>query len=359
VDINLISPINQLGYGVASLNILKTLIRKNHKVALWVIGNGDVHSNDFITVQEAQLQTKWYNTKAPSVRIWHQHDLAMHVGKGLHVGFPIFELDKFTPEEIHQLNSVDILFVASQWASEVITSNNITTKVHVVPLGVDREIFSEHTCHVDRGHTTVFMNIGKWEKRKGHDILAQVFNLAFNDKDDVQLIMHCNNPFLSPAKQKEWELLYTKSKLGKAGKILISSNRFASQYELARYMQKADCGVFPSRAEGWNLELLEFMSMGKAVIATDYSAHTEYASSHNCCMIDIDKLEPAEDGIWFHKQGQWAAWGKSQTNQLVEYLRNIHQLKQAGMLPVDIGGIHTAKRFTWDNTIKCMEEYLC
>jgi glycosyltransferase involved in cell wall biosynthesis len=357
MDINLISPINSLGYGYTSLNILKTLVRRNHKVSLWVIGNGDVHINDFQTVQQAQLQTKWYNTNAPSVRIWHQHDLAMHVGRGLHIGFPIFELDSFTTEEIHQLNSVDMLFVPSYWAVQVLENNKVNTVKALVPLGVDREIFSPALVNIKK--TTIFMNCGKWEKRKGHDILAQAFNLAFNPNDDVQLIMHCNNPFLSPAKQREWELIYEKSKLGKSGKIHISKTRLDNQYELARYMRTADCGVFPSRAEGWNLELLEFMSLGKTVIATDYSAHTQYVNKENCCLIHCDGLEYAEDGIWFNKQGKWATWGKNQTEQLVEHMRTVHKLKQENTLTINKSGIDTAKKFTWDNSVNLMEEYLC
>ena len=39
-------------------------------------------------------------------------------------------------------------------------------------------------------------------------------------------------------------------------------------------MAEAHCGVFPARSEGWNLGLVEMLSMGRHVIATDYSAHT-------------------------------------------------------------------------------------
>ena len=56
-------------------------------------------------------------------------------------------------------------------------------------------------------------------------------------------------------------------------------------------MAKTDCGVFPARAEGWNLELLEMMSCNKPVIATNYSAHTEFCDDKNCMLIDIEDME--------------------------------------------------------------------
>ena len=52
-------------------------------------------------------------------------------------------------------------------------------------------------------------------------------------------------------------------------------------------MSQVDCGVFPSRAEGRNLELLEMMSAGKHVITTDYSAHTEFCTKDNAGLVPI------------------------------------------------------------------------
>ena len=68
-------------------------------------------------------------------------------------------------------------------------------------------------------------------------------------------------------------------------------------------MSQTDCGVFPARAEGWNLELLEMMSCGKNVIATNYSSHTEFCNSENCMLVETTELEDAHDGKWFRGQG--------------------------------------------------------
>ena len=64
-------------------------------------------------------------------------------------------------------------------------------------------------------------------------------------------------------------------------------------------MSKVDVGIFPSRAEGWNLEILELMSCGKHIITTNYSAHTEFCNKENALLVDIDELETAYDGKWF------------------------------------------------------------
>ena len=65
--------------------------------------------------------------------------------------------------------------------------------------------------------------------------------------------------------------------------------RQKTQNDVYNIMIQTDCGVFPARAEGWNLELLEMMACGKQVIATNYSAHTEFCNPDNCRLINTAK----------------------------------------------------------------------
>ena len=119
-------------------------------------------------------------------------------------------------------------------------------------------------------------------------------------------------------------------------------------------MMQADVGVFPSRAEGWNLEALEMMSVGKRVIMTDYSAHTEFATDSNSKLIKIEETEPAYDGIWFEGQGEWACMGENQIEQLVHHMRECHIEKNE----TNESGVSTAKTFSWDNCAKKIMEAL-
>ena len=96
MNINLSAPANPLGYGVVGLNVLKSLYEKDHRVAFWPIGNVECDESDAPMIHETIANQSSYDNKAPSLRIWHQHDLAQHVGKGKNCAFPIFELDKET-----------------------------------------------------------------------------------------------------------------------------------------------------------------------------------------------------------------------------------------------------------------------
>ena len=108
----------------------------------------------------------------------------------------------------------------------------------------------------------------------------------------------------------------------------------------------SDCGLYPSRAEGWNLELLETMAMNKPVIATNYSAHTEFCNNDNCMLVDIDSTEKAFDNKAFVGQGNWAKIGPNQIEQTINHMRYCYNNK----ISTNNNGVITANIYSWSNT---------
>lgn len=351
MNINLIAPINQLGYGVAGLNILKSL-QKYCPVALFPIGQMQITTQeDADAVKKAIDSSRFFVANAPCIKVWHQNDMAQFVGKGEHIGFPIFELDTFNELEKHHLSSVDRLFVCSKWAKDVI--NNQIDKfqineamgwgthnppIGVVPLGVDMSIFKP--AEPTSKDKIIFFNCGKWEIRKGHDILIEAFKRVAKQHDNVELWMMCSNPFNSPEENNRWHQLYNHPKV----KLIP---RAETQSQVYNIMSQATCGVFPSRGEGWNLELLEMMACGKHVITTNYSAHTEFCNSDNSYLVPINGVEPAFDGKWFFNQGNWAKIADNEVDILTILMNNFVESYNG---EPNVAGIETAKQFSWDNT---------
>ena len=359
MKLNLQAPINQLGYGIAGINILKALQSGGVEVSFFPVGQPQVtNQTDADAVRKGLETAQMFDPQAPCIKIWHQNQMAERIGSGKFIGFPIFELDTFNDLEKHHLLACDELMVCSQWARRVVTGNNfgyykadgrpkLPPKTHVVPLGVDTKLFQGLSDRQD--DKTIFFNCGKWEIRKGHDILINAFKKVLEHGEDAELWMMCTNPFNSPEEDARWHQLYNHPKV----KLIP---RAETQAEVYNIMSQVDCGVFPSRGEGWNLELLEMMAAGKHVVATDYSAHTEFCTKENAGLVSIKDTESAFDGKWFFGQGNWAKIGAHEELDL--YMKMMkYILDKKGT--VNLAGIETAKKFSWQNTaremIRCLK----
>jgi glycosyltransferase involved in cell wall biosynthesis len=346
MNINFSCPINNTGYGIASWNILKNLYRLNLNIAYFPIGQPSASSKeDYDLILKLYHNSHYFDHEAPFIKIWHQFDLANHIGKGKYFALPFFELDTFNEMELSHLKVPDQLLVTSNWAKDVLRSNNINSQVNIVPLGVDRNIFDENKYAKNHTNKYVFLNIGKWELRKGHDILLELFQNAFPFQEDVELWLLASentNNYSSAKELDRWKNIYNSDP---RVKLLPSAQ---NHIEIAQIMNDANCGIFPSRAEGWNLELLEMMSMNKPVIATNYSAHTEFCNSNNCYLIDIEEKEKAYDGKAFIGQGSWAKIDQKQKDQIIEYMRNAYK----NNIKINNHGVETAEKYSWFNSAK-------
>jgi len=346
--INYVAPINNTtGYGITSTNILKSIAKNSdNDISLFAMGNVGVDSeSDKKLLEQLMLKTQeGFDTHAPCLKVWHPHDLSMSVGKGKYGALIFFELDTIKQIEKTHINNLDVVFVASNWAKRILQDNGITTKIVVSPLAVDTNVFRDHE-HPKQFTTDTykFINIGKWEIRKGHDFLLEAFNNAFTEEDDVELFMINHNPFISAQENQIWVDMYKNSKLGNK---ITPIARVPTHLDLAKVIRDMDCGFFPARAEGWNNEILEVMALNKPIITTNYSAHTEYCIKHNAFLIDIDELTIAEDGKFFNGEGKWADLGEKQMDQTVEYLRKVYKEN----IKTNPKGLQTAKKYTWDNT---------
>lgn len=347
MELNLNCPLNFVSYGIVSQNIFDKLL-EHYLIYLFPINpNVEVEPRLQQRVQDAIVMNPMYNYNAPTLKIWHQWDYIMP-GRGKKIGFPIFELDSLTPMERHHLSSLDMIVVCSNWAAKVLHQHGFNN-VKVAPLGVNRDIFTAKSYDTN---DTIFLNVGKWEKRKGHDILAECFKKAFDGKKNVQLWMCTYNFFLNQDEASDWENLYNHPQI----KVLPRLD----QNSLLKVMNQASFGVFPSRAEGWNLPLSEMMVLGKPSIVTNYSAHTEFCSDETSLLIDIDEIEQANDGKWFIpgrpvNQGRWAKIGENQKEQIIHSMIGAHDLYQNRRneyLQLCQKNLTKGKELTWDNCVK-------
>ena len=341
MNIHLMTPLGFTGYGYVGLNILNTL-SDNHSVGLSPIGPANPESiQQAEKINQSIENVNLIPTDSPALKIWHQFDLLTRPGNGKYFTLPFFEVDTFNEKEKFHLNFVDEIIVSCSWAKRVIKNAGIDKPIHIVPMGVDDNIFTP-TSIQSTDDKYVFLTIGKWEKRKAHDTILHCFNQAFNQSDNVELWMATSNPFLTPEEEKFWLNIVDQSPLRDKIKVFP---RLPNHQAIAELIGYSHCGIYISRGEGWNMELLESMSMGKPVIVSNYAAHTQYCTEDNSFLVDMPDTELAIDNKFFFGQSNWGKIGSDQIDQTIQHMKHCFANKIVTNQP----GIDTAKNLSWKN----------
>lgn len=344
----------QTSYGIVTLNLIRSLSKLGHKVnAVPIGGRADFSKDDTLTPAALANAQKPFDRLAPSIRLYHQFSLLENAGRGLSIGFPIFELDDFAPHEITNLRMCDRLLCCSRWAKEVIVKCIEGLRTDVVPLGVDRDIFYEKK--EDEQVSTqpyTFYYPGKYEYRKGFDLIPEVFHRAFpTGRENYRIVLLPNNYFISSEQTNEWIRFLSTSKI--ADKISIVP-RLETNKQVSELTRQADCVVSFSRAEGWSMGLLEGLSCGCDVIAMNYSGQTEFLSNENSTLLDCSKRELAYDGVFFHGNGNWLSYEEDDIERMANAVREVYNRGRR----INEKGIETAIQFSWENSAKRLVESL-
>lgn len=344
MKINLNGPVtDKTSYGLVLLNLFLNLDIPKESVFVHPVGQVNQLNKSFESIYSRL--NKLFPYDAPSLRVYHQFDMASSIGRGPRCGMVFSETDTLTEFERHNLNSLDLVIVPSEWAKSIYVNSGVQTRIEVAELGYDPNIFRPIQAHKE---SCVFLSVGKWEVRKQQDQIVEAFNKAFCSHDNVQLWMAYDNMFIDPKELDSKESYYRSTVLGNK---IIRVPRQSSQAGIARLMNSAFCFVAPSLAEGANLELIEAMACGMHTIATNYSGHTAFLSEKVSQLIEPTGLTTAFDRKWFNT-GELANCGKWCTydlNDLVEKMRLIYNIFENDR-SLNQNAIEHAQRFTWKNT---------
>lgn len=349
MNLNMFCPINTVSYGYVSSYFMRELSKLGFDIRHLPIGQTTPDELIYPEIKDI-LARRDFHYNAPCLKIWHQNDLSGFTGSPK-IGFPIFELEQFKDEELHSLNYPDEIIVCSEWARGVLEKNNIAPDISVVPLGYDDTIFTR--CNLPSPERTIFANFGKFEIRKGHDILIDAFNAAFEKDDDVVLVMMPHNFFLTKQQYTEWTDKYKKSKLGDKVELIPRLKTHSMVYNI---MEQVHCGVFPARAEGWNLEALELLASGRYLIITNCTGHTEFCNSDNSMLIEMNSgYEKAYDGVFFDGRFDWPKISQDEFDQLVNHMRDVHNKNKSGDLKINDCNVG---HLTWSESAKKLSEII-
>lgn len=188
-------------------------------------------------------------------------------------------------------------FNRSYWIKDGLPANVID----IMPFGIDTEMFSPdgEKVEIQNRKKFMFLTNGDFTERKNFEGLIEAYVTEFTDKDDVCLVVKThyggftrNHKDKCLQRLKDIALRFNPSSIPL---ILFCGDKLAD-FDMPLLYRAADCYVTATRAEGLNMPAIEALSCGVPVIATNWSAHTEFINEKNgwlvpCTVGVIDDTE--------------------------------------------------------------------
>ena len=270
----------------------------------------------------------------------------LRAAPGAKVIYTVWESTRLPDDWLSPLKSADQVWTASRWGAAVMARNGVApSRLHVVPEGVDPVIFNPDVPPTDviaarDGYK--FLNIGRFEDRKGTRILIQAFDAEFSSHDDAILILACHNPhetgFDVATELRSLDLKHPEK--------LLLIPPVTRHDMLASLYTACDVFVAPTRAEGWGLPITEAMACGLPVIITNHSAPLDYIGPESYRISNA--MTPIRVPYFDVTDGDLGMWAEPDPMHLRRQMRAVFTDRAAAKARGDIAGRRIRSNFTWN-----------
>lgn len=268
-----------------------------------------------------------------------------------------WDFGPYPPAWVKRINEeADLLLVYSNYVRHhAIASGIPARKVRVVPLGVDAALFAPEgpTYELATKKSFRFLFVGAPVPRKGADILLQAYRQAFGPDDDVSLVIkdHPNDLFYEGAAIRDRVIEAARDPNGPEIEYiceLLPAERLAALY------RACNVGVFPYRAEGFCLPILEAMAAGLPSIVPRFGAALDYCSPQTSLLMPVRRISlpvgwsVAINTLGFREEVEEVEFCETPVDTLVRQMREAVGLPRAQLARRARAGVRVAhRRYSW------------
>ena len=202
-----------------------------------------------------------------------------------------------------------------------------------------------------------FLFCGSGIYRKGLLETCDSYIKSFTKTDDVTLILL--------TKEIKLPEIYKKLNISSTENLpdILIIDEYVHETELPSIYSCADILVLPSRGEGWSLPAIEFASMGKPSIITNFGGQTEFLDSNGAWLVDVDEFSLDGNMYTLYKTEQYknVKFPLFNENFLKSLSRNMREAYEDRNLVISKGNHireKIANKFTADRTSSSIDERL-
>jgi glycosyltransferase involved in cell wall biosynthesis len=204
---------------------------------------------------------------------------------------------------------------------------------------------------------------GKFELRKGQDIILRAFKMLQDKYDDIILVNcwfnlwpHTIQPMASSphiklpnALTSPWrQFMNAVYEVNGLRADRIETYDLLPNYMLRGVIGCTDIGIFPNRCEGGtNLVMMEYMACAKPVIASNTSGHRDIVNAENSLLLE----ELKDIGLFDPKEKLIARWQEPSLEELVEKIEYAYHNRDA-IRQIGQRAGEDMKMYTWEKSAK-------
>ena len=275
--------------------------------------------------------------------------------RGTNINWAVFES---TIIPINQLSVMKQhkLWIPTEWGRKICIENGIDlNQIDVVNEGVD--INTYHPYLKSQNDRFRFLLIGKYEQRKSIDESIDAFARVFGNNPNIELVI--KSDFFKDPTEKKNELDNKIASTGANNIKLIWGYQTVTQ--IADLYRSADIFLFPTKAEGWGLPLIEAAACGLPLITTYHSGQTEFINDikSSCILVDY-QLEPIKckeyQGFYPAPDNNYGKWAVMSTDNIARAIKQAYDNYSALSVQATKNSELIRTKYSWANSaIKSLE----
>lgn len=286
------------------------------------------------------------------------------------IAYNVWESTRQLPEYFNRILQFDQFWCPTEWQRQcTIEQGYPEDRVKVVPEGVNGNIFRPFNSSIDRlkvrkdlyekynipENKISFMIFGRWDYRKSIQEICETFFDTFQYIDDVVLVISADNPFstddLNSTEERLEKLVpgYDPEKT----RIL----HFPDREEYINWMKSGDVFLSCSRAEGWNLPLMEAIASGTPSIYSGWGAQQEFAQGIGHEVIVSAEKSPSKV-FMLGDRDDLGVWGEPDFDHLQLIMNDVYRNSGQYRTKSEKLSRYVREVYSWENAALKAKKYI-